>query len=135
MASAAPTRPAISDAELRELLELIGGADTVELKLTVPESDQRSAIEVLGLDPIDAQIRQVFFFDTPDLALNQAGLVVRARRVQRKGDDTVVKLRRVVPAELPKRCGALPASVSRSTRCPAGSCAPHRSRASPTPAG
>jgi hypothetical protein len=43
----------------------------------------------------------VYFFDTPDLTLNKAGVVVRARRVQRKGDDTVVKLRPVVPSELP----------------------------------
>jgi hypothetical protein len=66
------------------------GADSVELKLTVPESDQRSAVEALDMDPIDAQIRQVHFFDTPDVALNDKGVVVRARRVQGKGDDTVV---------------------------------------------
>jgi hypothetical protein len=54
------------------------------------------------MDPLAAQIRQVFFFDTPDLALNQAGVVVRARRVQGKGDDSVVKLRPVVPEKLPR---------------------------------
>ena len=97
------TRPGLADDELAELRDLIRGADGVELKLTVPESDQRSAVAALGMDPIDAQIRQVFFFDTPDLALNQAGLVVRARRVQNKGDDSVVKLRPVVPAELPDK--------------------------------
>lgn len=47
--TSAVTRPAIPDADLPELLDVIGGADTVELKLTVPESDQRSAIEALGL--------------------------------------------------------------------------------------
>jgi hypothetical protein len=52
---------------------------------------------------LDAQVRQVFFFDTPDLALNASGVVVRARRVQKKGDDSVVKLRPVVPSELPAR--------------------------------
>ena len=52
------------------------------------------------MDPLDSQIRQVYFFDTPDLALNKKGLVVRARRVQKKGDDSVVKLRPVVPDEL-----------------------------------
>ena len=41
------------------------------------------------------------FFDTPDLRLNRSGVVVGARRVQRKGDDSVVKLRPVVPEELP----------------------------------
>ena len=45
------------------------------------------------MDPLDAQIRQVFFYDTPDLRLNAAGLVVRSRRVQGKGGDTVIKLR------------------------------------------
>ena len=55
----------------------------------------------LGLDPLEAQIRQVFFFDTPELALDKQGVVVRARRIQGKGDDSVVKLRPVVPAELP----------------------------------
>jgi hypothetical protein len=87
--------------DLADMLSLIEGADSVELKLTVPESSQRSIVRALDLDPLDAQIRQVFFFDTPDLALNQRGLVVRARRVQRKGDDSVVKLRPVVPEELP----------------------------------
>src|SRR6478609_2891981 len=91
----------LSDQELAELLAAIGAADSVELKLTAPLADRSRAGEALGVDPLDGQIRQVFFFDTPDLALNQKGLVVRARRVQRKGDDSVVKLRPVVPEELP----------------------------------
>jgi hypothetical protein len=98
----------LPDDELRELLELVRGADSVELKLTVPDADQRSAIEVLGMDPLDAQIRQVYFFDTPDLALNRAGVVVRARRIQGRKHDTVVKLRPVVPAELPQYLRELP---------------------------
>jgi hypothetical protein len=106
--TSAVTRPGFADDELGDLLDLIRGADSVELKLTVPESDQRSAVGALGMDPIDAQIRQVFFFDTPDLALSQAGVVVRARRVQSKGDDSVVKLRPVVPAELPAKLRRLP---------------------------
>jgi hypothetical protein len=76
-------------------------SDSVELKLTVPDTAQRATVQGLKLDPLDAQIRQVFFFDTPDLQLNQHGVVVRARRVQKKGDDSVVKLRPVVPAKLP----------------------------------
>jgi hypothetical protein len=94
--------PRLSDDDLAELLELVRGADSVELKLTVPESGQRSTLHALGLDPLAAQIRQVFFFDTPGLALNGAGVVVRARRIQGKGEDSVVKLRPVVPAELPR---------------------------------
>jgi hypothetical protein len=91
---------AASDEDLPRLLALIEGSDSVELKLTIPDGEQRSAVAALGLDPLDAQIRQVFFFDTPDLQLNACGLVVRARRVQKRGDDSIVKLRPVVPSEL-----------------------------------
>src|SRR5580765_3883373 len=101
MASTQTATPALSEEQLAKLTGLIDEADSVELKLTVPEQKQRSTATALGLDPLDGQIRQVFFFDTPDLALNKSGVVVRARRVQKKGDDSVVKLRPVVPHELP----------------------------------
>jgi hypothetical protein len=90
-----------SDEDVVRMLELAHGVDSVELKLTVPDSESRATVAALGMDPLDAQIRQVFFFDTPDLRLNQKGVVVRARRVQGRGDDTVVKLRPIVPDELP----------------------------------
>jgi hypothetical protein len=99
--SDAKTPVQLSDAEMEQLLELVKGADSVELKLTLPDEDHRSTAAALGVDPLEAQIRQVFFFDTPDLALEQQGLVVRARRVQGRGNDSVVKLRPVVPDQLP----------------------------------
>jgi hypothetical protein len=101
--SAAPSAPRITDEQLPEFLELLKKSDSVELKLTVPESAHYTVAAALDLDPLEAQMRQVFFFDTPDLALNRSGVVVRARRVQRKGGDSVVKLRPVIPAELPKK--------------------------------
>ena len=91
----------LTDAQLEEMLALTSHADSVELKLTVPDSERRATVTGLGMDPLEGQIRQVFFFDTPDLALNKAGVVVRARRVQGRGDDTVVKLRPIVPDQLP----------------------------------
>jgi hypothetical protein len=80
---------------------LLADSDSVELKLTVPDSDIRSTAVALGMDLLDAQLRQIFFFDTPALDLDRAGVVVRARRIQGKGGDSVVKLRPVVPAQLP----------------------------------
>ena len=91
----------LTDAQLEEMLALTSHADSVELKLTVPDTAARSTVAGLGMDPLEAQIRQVFFFDTPDLRLNKRGVVVRARRVQGRGDDTVVKLRPIVPDQLP----------------------------------
>ncbi len=95
------TPVALSHEQIAEMLDLLKDSDSVELKLTVPEHDQRSAVVALGLDPLEAQIRQVFFFETPDLALDKLGVVVRGRRIQGKGDDSVVKLRPVVPSQLP----------------------------------
>jgi hypothetical protein len=91
----------LSDEDLQQVLTLLKGADSAELKLTVPDTTVRSTVTALGMDPLEGQIRQVYFFDTPDLTLNQHGVVVRARRVQRREDDSVVKLRPVVPDELP----------------------------------
>src|SRR6476469_7553078 len=75
------TPPALSGDQLGELIGLIKTSDSVELKLTVPEENHRSTIRSLGMDPLEAQIRQVVFFDTPDLDLDKAGVVVRARRI------------------------------------------------------
>ncbi len=114
MSSAPPAPPHLSDEDLARLFELLKGADSVELKLTVPEARQRSTVAALELDPLEAQIRQVFFFDTPGLALDAQGVVVRARRIQGKGGDSIVKLRPVVPGELPdelRRSGAFRVEV------------------------
>ena len=101
MPRAAKAPPRLTDAQLKEVLALTSHADSAELKLTVPDSEHRSTVAALGMDPLDAQVRQVFFFDTPDLRLNRQGVVVRARRVQGRDDDTVVKLRPIVPDQLP----------------------------------
>jgi hypothetical protein len=112
--------PRLSDDDVADLLELTRGADSVELKVTVPESDQYSALAALGMDPLDAQIRQVFFLDTPDLALNREGVVVRARRVQRKGDDSVIKLRPIEPNEVGAKFRKSPQFVVEVDALPGG---------------
>jgi hypothetical protein len=106
--------------QLTNLLQILPGSDSVELKVTVPESSHRSTIAALEMDPLDAQIRQVFFFDTPDLALDRAGVVVRARRMQGKGGDSVVKLRPVVPQDLPADLRQSPAFVVEVDAMPGG---------------
>ena len=110
----------LSDEELVSLLELARKADSVELKLTVPAADHRAAISGLGLDPLEAQIRQVFFFDTPDLDLNAVGVVARARRIQGRAGDTVVKLRPVDPDGLPAELRLSPNVVVEVDAMPGG---------------
>ena len=118
MATAAA--PRLSDQQLAEMLGLLKGSDSVELKMTVAEAGQRSAVAALGLDPLGAQVRMVYFFDTPDLDLEREGVVVRARRVQGKGDDAVVKLRPVVPDTLPDRLRQSPGFVVEVDAMPGG---------------
>jgi hypothetical protein len=65
MPAAARQPRRLTDAQLQEVLTLTTRADSVELKLTVPDSERRSTVTALGMDPLDAQIRQVYFFDTP----------------------------------------------------------------------
>jgi ribosome-associated protein YbcJ (S4-like RNA binding protein) len=115
MSTATPAPPAgFSNEQVVQLVELLKEVDSVELKLTVPEPHQRSTVAALELDPLEAQIRQVFFFDTPELALDAVGVVARARRIQGKGGDSIVKLRPVTPSDLPeelRRSGAFRVEV------------------------
>ena len=92
--------PVFSPQDVKTILDHAKASNSIELKLSVPLSGHRATIARLGLDPVEAQPRQVFFFDTPDLALNRAGLIVRARRFQGGRADTVIKLRPVDPATL-----------------------------------
>jgi hypothetical protein len=102
-------RQRASDLELVDLMATMKASDSVELKMTVQNDEHHATVGSLPIDPVEAQPRQVFFFDTPDLQLNQAGVVVRARRIQGGRGDTVVKLRPVVPQDLPDELRKSPA--------------------------
>jgi len=93
----------LSSEETAKVLKLATQAKSIELKLSVPATRHRATTESIGFDPVEAQPRQAFFFDTPDLALNRAGVAVRARRIQGGGADTVVKIRPVDPAKLDEK--------------------------------
>jgi len=120
MSATTQQRSVLSDDQIVEILGLLSKSDSAELKLTVPEPGQRSTAIALGLDPLDAQIRQVFFFDTPDLTLHRNGIVTRARRIKDKGDDSVVKLRPVVPSELATELRTSPNFVVEVDALPGG---------------
>jgi hypothetical protein len=93
--SAEPLR--LSEKDLEELSALTSQVDKVELKLTVRQGERRATLHALEAELLDAELRHVYFFDTADLALYQAGVIVRGR--DRPG-DSVVKLRHCDPATL-----------------------------------
>jgi len=97
-AGAQPVVRSLSPEDTKKLLHLVRNSKSIEIKVSVPmTAHQRTALS-MGLDPVEAQPRHVYFFDTADQALNRAGLIVRARRIQGGRADTVVKLRPVDPA-------------------------------------
>jgi len=95
-----PLFPRMTADQLTDIMGLLAQVDSVELKVSVPQVGRRSAVRSLGMDPLDAELRQIVFFDTPDLLLHQHGIVVRARRIQRSAGDSIVKLRPVAPDQL-----------------------------------
>ena len=97
MPAAAHDKTRIPRAKIAELLKRIKRADSVEVKVVVPMSAHAATIKSIGMDPLEAEPRQVFFFDTPKLDLYKHGLMVRARRIQGGGGDSVVKLRPMDP--------------------------------------
>lgn len=67
----------------------------VEFKLTVLPAEERRVQALLNDEGVLPVRRQVYFYDTADLALYGRDLVLRARVTQRDDDDSTVKLRPV----------------------------------------
>ncbi|MCK9929241.1 CYTH domain-containing protein [Frankia sp. Mgl5] len=93
----------LSDTDLDDLLALTGEADRVELKLVVPVAAHEATCAALGIEFTRARALRVFYLDTPERALHRNGVVARVRSIAGRADDAVVKLRPVVPAEVPPR--------------------------------
>ncbi|MGA8097659.1 MAG: hypothetical protein WB810_03250 [Candidatus Cybelea sp.] len=115
-----PAQETLLGERLAGFLAAINGAHSVEVKVTVPETSHRSALAALGIDPLEVELRQIYFFDTSDLALNACGLIVRARRVKGKDDDSVVKLRRANLDGLPNGLRKSPNLVVEVDAMPGG---------------
>jgi hypothetical protein len=68
------------------------------------ESARADAARALGVDPLDSQMRQVFFFDTPELCAERGGGGRSSARRQNEEGDTVVKLRPSSRITCPRTC-------------------------------
>ncbi len=90
-----------------QVAQKLAGVDAIEIKATVPDHQIEPALVRYGLTVDNDEERYIYFFDTPDLALYQTGMIARARRVVGDRHDSTVKLRPVVPSEVPERWRAL----------------------------
>ena len=86
----------------------MSGADSIEIKATIPESQVDSTLARFGLSIANDQERYIYFYDTADLDLNKAGIITRARRVVGDEHDSTVKFRPVIPDQVPAKWRTFP---------------------------
>lgn len=73
----------------------ISGMDAVEIKVTIRPDQELRAERALAVDEDTAEVRIIYFYDTPELELCNAGLALRARLVKGDNDDSTIKFRPV----------------------------------------
>ena len=96
--NAAPRR---GTATRDQVARKLAGVDAIEIKVTIPDAQIDAALNRYNLTIDNDEERYIYFFDTPDLDLYQAGMIARARRIVGDQHDSTVKFRPVVPSEVP----------------------------------
>ena len=86
----------------------VAGAEAIEIKATIPDHQIESALKRFGLTRRNDEERFIYFFDTPELGLLQAGIILRARRVVGDAHDNTVKFRPIVPEAVGKKWHKFP---------------------------
>jgi hypothetical protein len=83
------------------------GVTGVEIKVTIQPDQELRALRSLELNEDTAEIRVIYFYDTVELDLTDAGVVLRARLTKGDADDSTIKIRPVDPARIPPRWSKL----------------------------
>jgi hypothetical protein len=86
----------------------VAGVAGVEIKVTLRPDEELRGIRAQELNEDSAEIRVIYFFDTADLDLFNAGVLLRARLVKGENDDSTVKIRPVDSAKVPQCWTELP---------------------------
>jgi hypothetical protein len=86
----------------RERADAMAAMDAVEIKVTVRPDQELRAERTMELNEDTADVRVIYFYDTPSLDLFNAGVALRARLVKGDDDDSTVKFRPVEAASISK---------------------------------
>ena len=78
----------------------ITAVDAVEIKVTIRPDQELRAERAMEVNEDTAEVRLIYFYDTPDLQLFDAGVVLRGRLVKGDADDSTVKVRPVDAASI-----------------------------------
>jgi hypothetical protein len=93
----------LSDEDLQQVLTLLKGADSAELKLTVPRVRAPRHRRGTWDGPAGGPAPPGVLLRHPRPDPQPARVAVRPRHVQRRGDDSVIKLRPDRPRRTPRR--------------------------------
>ena len=85
-----------------ERADAVAAMDAVEIKVTVRPDQELRAERTMELNEDTADVRVIYFYDTPSLDLFNAGVALRARLVKGDDDDSTVKFRPVEAASISK---------------------------------
>ena len=85
-----------------QVAQKLDGVDAIEIKATIPDYQIDAALQHYKLSIDNDEERHIYFFDTPGLDLFKAGMIARARRIVGEEDDSTVKFRPVIPADVPR---------------------------------
>ena len=80
--------------------QAMAGADAIEIKATIPDHQIEEALKRYKLTPRNDEERYIYFFDTPQLDMLEAGIIMRARRIVGDVHDSTVKFRPVEPSSV-----------------------------------
>ena len=78
----------------------LSAMDACEIKVTIRPDQELRAERAMELNEDSADVRVIYFFDTPGLDLFKSGIALRARLVKGAGDDSTVKFRPVEAAKV-----------------------------------
>jgi hypothetical protein len=67
--------------------------DAVEIKVTIRPDQELRAERAFEVDEDTASVRTIYFYETPDLDLFNAGIALRARLIKGDDDNSTVKFR------------------------------------------
>lgn len=74
--------------------------DAVEIKYTIRPDQELRAARAMEVDEDTADVRLIYFCDTPDLELFKAWVVLHPRLVKGDTDDSTFKFRPVEPVSV-----------------------------------
>ena len=76
------------------------GVAAVEIKVTIRPDEELKAERTFELDEESAEVRIIYFYDTPKLDLFTRGVVLRSRLVKGDVDDSTIKVRPIDPTQV-----------------------------------